>query len=224
MTLTTDLVLGLQAQRAAEPRDPTVFAASSSGECPRMRTLRAQRVPPTETIGAEGLLVFAFGDAVEEVVAAALQAGGCVVSDRQREVTVPLPDGGVVVGHIDGLLAGNVLLEVKSIHEFGFKLLTEPKPEHVAQVTLYMAGLQAQGLNVTTAQLLYISKGASKGKDWGREFTVPFDAALLTTLLATWAEVYSYVHSHELPVRPAGYAQLKYPCTYCDWCTHCWSL
>lgn len=134
------------------------FSASSAGMCLRRRQFeflgRKKKKPDTKTMN-----IFANGDYVHMRVQVAGLTGGWL---KEAEVSVEVPRL-KLKGTMDGLLAWDSILEVKSINSNGFSGISTygPKREHVYQTHAYMF---ASGLD--SAHIFYENKNTQQTKEF----------------------------------------------------------
>lgn len=113
---------------------------SQAGEPCERRTWLSFRWAVRKTFPGRMLRLFRRGQREEDTVISMLKMIGMDVSREQEEVTF----GGHVYGHIDGVV-NNAVLEIKTHNLKSFEALKEgvkaSKPQHYAQMQLYMLGL-----------------------------------------------------------------------------------
>jgi hypothetical protein len=123
-----------------------------------------------------------------------------------------------ICGHCDGIIRARPgdercddnlgILEIKSIHERGYRTLYKPKPEHVGQVSLYMYLL---GLN--WGVLLYENKNDQRHT----EFFVRYDRRYVLPLLDKIKYVKKYI---KIKQPPPAVGKSERQTFFCDWCNH----
>lgn len=126
------------------PREKRDYIGVSQigGVCPRKIWYNFNH-STEEKLSGRILRLFRRGTMEEETVIADLNAIGKTVTGRQLEVVF----SDKIKGHIDGLLKnGTRLLEIKTHNDKSFKDLEKngvriSKPEHYAQMVVYMYGL-----------------------------------------------------------------------------------
>lgn len=110
---------------------------------------------PAETINNQTKLRFHFGDVFEALIVNMLQSYGMPVENTQKEVSYK-----TVPGHIDGVVCGDTVLEVKTMSSSYFqRFLKEPNDDrgYLTQLNMYAHLLNLQGawlcLNKETFEL-----------------------------------------------------------------------
>lgn len=110
-----------------------------------------------------------------------------------------------------------IVVDFKTMNDYEFKKLTEPKPQHITQVQiyLYLAGLKF-------GKFIYENKNTQETK----EFLVPRDDALLAVKKAEAIALKSLVESSNAGGRPLpkrGFdSKTHYQCTRCKFRGDCW--
>jgi hypothetical protein len=115
-----------------------------------------------------------------------------------------------VRGHPSG--SGNddldlYVLDFKSMKKEYFDPLTEPKPEHVIQVHIYM-----WVLNLKSAVVVYENKNDQAVK----EYFVPRSDALIEDIKKQSKWLIDVLRHRRLPNRPEGYTRSGFPCMFCE--------
>ena len=190
------------------------FHPSRIGGCPRAAAFGVFGAPSNRVpIGAELLkshLTFEVGTYFHVLFQNLCSRAGLLL---RREVHVQ-DDVLKIVGHGDGVLrlpSGKALLEIKTINSRGYMALTQPKPEHVEQATLYMGIL---GLKM--AVFIYYNKESSQVK----EFKVVHSPAIFSELIKRIETQRSKIRQRILPSR-GGRKANTYPCTFCPFSRVC---
>lgn len=213
--------------------------ASSAGGCSRAIGFAVAKVPPTELPTLDSLVNFRVGDAVHDLVQAAVLRAN---PDAQKEVPVVIDD--YMTGHVD-VLTPDEVIEIKSQSEFGFEAATKgrlqyvegkerrvrgepegPKFEHVLQ-----AGIYAHATGRKRMRIVYVRKTATKGEPTVAEWTVALDDVIedVTYELMRHAGIVISVRSGALPNRSLVGEDAPDPdaikphwrCTYCSHLSLC---
>ena len=200
----------------ADKQNPYV---TDAGKCPRAVGLSMLNIPG-KPFTTDTLINFGLGHAAEEFLAKALEAG--TDSMVKREVRIEIPtEGTVVSGRADFILWDQgLIVELKNTSTMAMKYLEEGgRPEHRSQLNLY---LHATGL--PAGALVYMAK-AAKGMITTKEYEVNYDKHQALEDLAALEAIDAHVKkTGEAPDKPDGYLQSKYPCSYCQYSVHCWSI
>jgi hypothetical protein len=111
----------------------------------------------------------------------------------------------------DGAPVLRIGLEIKTASPTEFDKLMQPKPEHIEQVTTYMACL-----DIPLMWVLYWNKGSQlmTGTDTPN-FLVPFDPAVWSTLEARFERVHTAAALNTLPPQEEG--------VRCEFCAFSWT-
>ena len=129
------------------------------------------------------------------------------------EVDIPVND--LLGGRADAIVAidsQNFVLELKSIGSYGFKLLDEPKQEHIHQLQLYM-----HFFNIPKGILLYENKDNHQLK----EFEVEYDPDIAESLIAELQKVMGYIQADEMPPKQNLTRNQEWRCGYCGYRSKC---
>lgn len=210
-----ELVLKEEAERSEKykgPRDH--FWASDVFKCKRQLFYEFKDAPK-KALDARALLIFRAGDSFHELVKNYLWRTGIL---RQEEARLPETARQELnlTGRFDALVSTTLegereLCEIKSISHFGFEDLDEPKPEWVAQLTIYM-----HYLNVKRGIIFAINKNTSEMKQW----EVIYNPEVFAKIKEYFLDVAKYVKENKEPDRP--YARDSWQCGYCKFNGHCW--
>jgi len=131
----------IEAKRAGENIPRQHLGLSEIGhKCPRWLWY-AHHNTPSKPIEGRIIRLFRTGNIIEDAIISDLESIGIEVTDRQREVEI-VNSNIRLVGHIDGIAAGQ-LLEIKSASEKYFKQLLKVgyekwNPKYKAQAHVYM--------------------------------------------------------------------------------------
>ncbi|MGA0270766.1 MAG: hypothetical protein ACO3ME_10755 [Ilumatobacteraceae bacterium] len=139
----------------------TPFRCSDAGSCIRKRGFAAVGAVESNEIAPTSLLAFEIGNSIHDTLQEAF--AGTEGFQFAAEVPIDLSPLGVSLsGHCDGIItmpnSRKIIVEIKTMAGFGFKLAASgtsggPKREHVAQ-----AGLYALGMDASAILLVYVSK------------------------------------------------------------------
>jgi len=131
----------IEAKRAGENIPRQYLGLSEIGhKCPRWLWY-AHHNTPQKLVEGRIIRLFRTGNIIEDAIISDLESIGIEVTDRQREVEI-VNSNIRLVGHIDGIAAGQ-LLEIKSASEKYFKQLLKVgyekwNPKYKAQAHVYM--------------------------------------------------------------------------------------
>jgi hypothetical protein len=149
--------------------------------------------------------------------------------DRQREVSIVLPNGRTVVGHLDALTilpdGEKVLFDAKSTQGFTMRRLSQPDSdlneevfarELVIQVQMYMKALRVQGDRVDRAFLGYFSKENSSLMFREVRYDPDLVAEGIDRLTAGLGDDppepdWAWTHDEQIPLR-CEYCLMKFQC------------
>lgn len=148
-----------------------VYRASELGGCNKAQIAKQLGYEPSDPPDSFQTR-FAEGDLHEEAVVARLVEEGYEITDRQKEVVIPISDKAQLVGHIDGIATGYILgerrvLEVKSMSQAAWDSFVKHRWDDVSfliqkykwQLSSYMVGLEMEALvvfkNRNTGELRY---------------------------------------------------------------------
>lgn len=138
--------------------------------------------------------------------------------DREREVSIALPEGGSLKGHVDGTLdvgAETILLEIKTFNAMGWRRLKANglPPEYVEQANLYMGAL---GLK----KAVFICR--HRGYFYWKQYEISFDQDKYDRSLAKAAYIHAAPPENipRIPVNAKGF--LDWRCAYCPYLNRCW--
>lgn len=202
-------------EREVKQKEIGRYYPSEIGSC--LRRIWYSYKIPKET-PKELRRIFEAGNILHDLVAKVLR------SDKNPEVElleseVPFKleaDGFVVSGRIDNLLllkleGKKVLVEVKSCKSLYY--ISEPKPEHIAQLQFYMWALR-----VHNGVVLYVEKSTLNSK----VFTVPFDDGNAAGIMNRFKSLDGFLRKGTLPPAEAKTnPRLGWLCRFCDWRSEC---
>lgn len=105
---------------------------------------------------------------------------------------------------------GMVIMEYKSINGFAIKYLNgKPKPEHIAQIQMYM-----HYTGIHKGIVVYFDKNASDIQ----EYKVKYDPEEVNKWIEFIKDTqYNYVDKLELPPIPETHSKSSFPCSYCKY-------
>lgn len=244
-----------QTKRAEDTSSTYHHRVSNAGACPRALVYQAMGVPGQAHSGRT-VIIFDDGNIHEDATVRWLSETGYSISDRQLGVdihriensSIPswqcqacdrLIDGGIIHGHIDGLVHGErtFLFEHKAINSRAFGRLDEELPlGYISQCCSYIHGLSLLGIQIDEALLV------CKNKDNGeyRQLYITYDkqadhcrvvrewnlyTEFIDKPLAKVVELHELVDAclsfeGNLPQRP--YTLDDWHCGFCRYKTTCW--
>lgn len=217
---------------------------SSAGKCARAIGLSISGLEASDPIAPETLMNFAIGDFVHDMVQSAIVSKW---PDAQLETVGTIGD--FLEGHSDVLYCAEdglrVVLEIKSIADFGFKLATGarlksngqwnkkdqeaegPKREHLLQAAIYAVMHEAKYVAI-----VYVRKTAAKDEPITWEWRYPladiYDAA--QDEIERLKEIVCHVKDSLMPDREFEGEIIdpltvkRWPCGYCDYKSACIKL
>jgi len=139
--MVNSIIEKIEAKRAGENIPRQHLGLSEIGhKCPRWLWY-AHHNTPQKLVEGRIIRLFRTGNIIEDAIISDLESIGIEVTDRQREVEI-VNSNIRLVGHIDGIAAGQ-LLEIKSASEKYFKQLLKVgyekwNPKYKAQAHVYM--------------------------------------------------------------------------------------
>jgi CRISPR-associated exonuclease Cas4 len=194
------------------------FHPSAIGKCLRMLWLhelkfdpRAKAAPTVDEV--REYLVFEIGTYLHILMQNLISRAGLLV---KREVAIQNKELRTL-GHADGIVkihGQRYVLEIKTINTNSFAMLGKnPKPEHIAQVVMYMAALAEK-----KALILYVDKNTGQLK----EFYVPFSQSYYEeNVKRRVTRYFDCVAKRLMPPREGKQAN-AFPCTYCPYVLACY--
>jgi CRISPR/Cas system-associated exonuclease Cas4 (RecB family) len=185
------------------------FYVTDAGKCPRSVFFKFKQAPCRD-LEARILRLFDHGNYIHELIVKALSGQNVL---RGEEINIPANN--LISGRADALIqvdGQDYVVDIKSINSMSFRTLTEPSPEYVYQLQLYLHFFQiAQGV------LLYVNKDTQDLK----EFLLDYDSSLCNRLLDELEELGQMISENQVPVRldewPSG-GQCRY-CPYKEVCS-----
>lgn len=209
--------------------------ASDAGKsCLRQTVYSLLNVPKSNPPDLNAEINFAVGHAVEEMFADIL---GAAMPDAKirREVHFSIPvDGTHVSGRTDFIIESisrNTLIELKAKNApaCGYMIRNgeQGQADHRRQVNLYMHASHMPESPFShpydEAWLVYIANGAIKGEPVVHAFTVAYDPDMAREDLRILANAKNLADAGTLPDRAPELKRSAFPCSYCNWKSHCWS-
>ncbi|MBI4101658.1 MAG: PD-(D/E)XK nuclease family protein [Candidatus Nealsonbacteria bacterium] len=188
----------------------THFYISSAGKCGRAIFFKFKNAPGEE-MDANILRIFDHGDHIHQMIMKPL------LSIRDIHVVaseVNIPPMELVSGRADAILSDGknlYVLDIKSMNSMVFKKLTEPKPENIDQLQLYL-----HYFKIPKGILLYVSKDNQDLK----EFVISYDKKRAKDLLDGLADLDKKIKANIVPPRIPGYPD-DWQCRYCQFRTIC---
>ncbi len=185
-------------------RAQTSFYISEAGKCPRAIFFKFKNVPKKD-LEANILRLFDHGEHMHQLIMKSL------LSTREIHVVsseVDIPPQALVRGRADAVVSDGkdlYVLDIKSMNSMIFKALTEPKPENIGQLQLYLHYFKVQ-----KGILLYVDKDKLELK----EFFVSYNQTQAAELLNGLATLKKQIDSDEVPLRIPDYPD-NWQCRYC---------
>lgn len=181
------------------------FYITDAGKCPRAVFFKFKNAP-REEMNAMVLRMFDHGDHIHQLIMKPL------LSIRDLHVVaseVNIPPQALISGRSDAIISDGkdlYILDIKSMNSMIFKKLSEPKPENVDQIQLYM-----HYFKVPKGILLYVDKDKLELK----EFVVAYDKNRADSLIKDLTGLKEKIDANIIPSR-----MLEYPdgwqCQYCQ--------
>lgn len=203
--------------------------ASMVGGCPTAAAMQICGFGNTEVVdNVKGLRIFHLGKAIHDMLQREFTECGLIANDKEGNpllefpIVLPMPDGGEIIGHGDGLLAVEVygksaVLELKSINSNALKNLKEPKEEHKVQ-----AGIYALAIGVDLVVFIYYGKDTSEIVEFAYRVT-PADKKRAQDRYATIVALVKAWYDHQVFPEPKYEAPSQPPCSWCKWKRVCHS-
>lgn len=202
---------------------------TDAGKCPRKVWLSLKNVPETEELSTDSYVNFGVGHAVEDWLAATLEAQGAEII---REHRVQYEESGVAIsGRVDFLVTlpdYNCLIELKttSSRAMSFMLKNQEagKDDHRRQANLYCHFSHLAPINgrsYDTAFLVYVVKDATRREPTIHAFEVKYDEQEAKADIKNLVEISHMARKDIDPGIPVGYTKSKWPCNYCGFRSFC---
>lgn len=190
---------------------------SSSGKCARQLAYQFHKFKP-EPLAARAILTFRLGHTIEAEIKSLIQKYCSDMNITYPQDTFTFEVNGVEIpGHVDGHIDNDWVLEIKSISDAGFKMLSREglSEDYKKQSNSYM---KATGRKKTL--FIFYCKNTSHLK----EIVFEYDPKLLEDVKIRFSKV---IHSTKdsLPDReygPNDKGKLPWNCSYCAYWRHCW--
>ena len=179
------------------------FYVTDAGKCPRNIFFKFKNLP-REKMEPRVLRIFEYGEFLHRNIFNILYRLKIGVTTE-----VKIPSQEIISGRADAILCvggENYVLDIKSINSWQFKKLTEPKPENVNQIQLYLHYFE-----IKKGLLLYIDKDQQEM----REFVVNYDPVLAKTLLDDLYTLKDKIDQNIVPKALEDYPK-NWQCAYCQ--------
>jgi len=217
-------------------------SASGPERCERSLVYHARDTTASPFPG-RALHVFNDGNWHQELTADWIRKSAFRIHSEGMKVQTPVGPG-EIDGILTDLLRIDRLYEHKSINHFGFEKVwkgTWPL-DYLAQVALYISGLQKDNPDITQGILLLKNKNTAQFLEIIVEYDAKADSLTLLEMLRSdgqrskpdfvmericqnAVEKFQRVEKHRkegtLPPRPFEVGT-EYPCSYCRWAQTCW--
>jgi len=186
-------------------KNQTSFYISEAGKCPRAIFFKFKNVPKKD-LEANILRLFDHGEHMHQLIMKPL------LSTRDIHVVsseVDIPPQQLVRGRADAIVSDGkdlYVLDIKSMNSMIFNGLSEPKPENVLQIQLYLHYFE-----ISKGILLYVDKDKLNLK----EFEVLYDQELVQSLLEGLSSLKEKIDSNIVPSRIPDYPN-NWQCRYCQ--------
>jgi len=189
-------------------RDRKYFYITDAGKCPRAVYFRFKKVPRKEP-EPRVLRIFDMGDYTHMRLMSVLFSLGIV---RAVEIKTPSPE--LVHGRADAIIGSEdgkpIVVELKSSSGYKFDKLTEPEPDHLKQIQLYMHYFKIpQGI------LLYENKNTQELK----EFIVKYDLEFAQKTIKELEVLKEHIEKDVVPPIPKVIEDWR--CRYCEYQKEC---
>jgi len=186
-------------------REQHHFYITDAGRCPRSIFFKFKNVP-REVIEANVLRMFDHGDHIHQMIMKPL------LSIRDIHVVaseINIPPQELVSGRADAIISSGkelFVLDIKSMNSMIFKSLTEPKPENLDQIQLYL-----HYFKVPKGILLYVNKDNQQLK----EFVIKYDKVRVNFLIKGLEDLKTKIEKDIVPDRIPVYPK-DWQCRYCQ--------
>jgi hypothetical protein len=202
------------------------FTLSQSAEPNCKLWYKAFEPEKAESFNPETLLMFLYGDLIEELVLFLAEVAGHEVSHRQKEVEL---EG--VKGHIDAVIDGT-LVDVKSCVPFSFDkfdkgtLQNDDKFGYIAQLTSYLAALKDTDLITTKKEAFFFAVDKQNGRmclsKVGLDDDKPIREHIVSKCGVLDPSVKPKREFSPKPMGASGNMKLDTICAYCLFKKDCW--
>ncbi len=183
----------------------TSFYISEAGKCPRTVFFKFKNAPRKE-MEANILRLFDHGDHMHQLIMKPL------LSIRDVHVVcseIDIPPQQLVRGRADAIISDGrqlYVLDIKSMNSMIFRSLSQPKPENIEQLQLYL-----HYFKIPKGILLYVDKDKLELK----EFLVDYNKIQAETLLKRLTVLKNQIDSNIIPLRLQDYPS-NWQCNYCQ--------
>lgn len=187
------------------------FYVTDAAACKRKVFYDFKKGIPKTDVDTSVLRKFVQGNSIHEKLVTILEKTGVVTA---KEIDIPVNDY-KIHGRIDALLEINgekIILEIKSIANYGFISLKEPKREHVYQLQLYLFFF-----NIKKGFLLYESKDNQNLIQFEMKLNINTVKRALKSIL----KIEEYIKNNEVP--PRDFLKNSWQCKSCPYRDHCYS-
>lgn len=184
-------------------REQTHFYITDAGKCSRSVFFKFKNAP-REKMNARILRIYERGEYMHRNIFNILYRLKIGVT---TEISIPAQE--IISGRADAIVClnnENYVLDIKSMNSMVFRNLTEPKPENIYQLQLYL-----HFFNIKKGILFYIDKDQQEI----REFLINYDSKLADSLLKGFADLKRKVESNIIPNQLPDYPQ-NWQCSYCQ--------
>lgn len=184
-------------------REQHHFYITDAGKCSRAIFFKFKNVT-REKMTAQILRMFDHGDYIQMQILNSLFSLGIV---RASEVTIPPQE--LISGRADAIVTLNnelYVVDFKSMNSMIFRNLSQPKPENVNQIQLYL-----HFFKIKKGILLYVNKDTLELK----EFYVDYDSALVDNLLQSLSRLKIKIDEDVVP-QVLGDHPKNWQCRYCQ--------
>ena len=186
------------------------FYVTDAAACKRKVFYDFKKDIPKTDVDTSVLRKFVQGNSIHEKLVAILEKAGVVTA---KEINIPANDY-KIHGRVDAMLEINgekIILEIKSIANYGFISLKEPKREHVYQLQLYLFFF-----NIKKGYLLYESKDNQNLQQFEVRLNINTVKRALKNILA----IEDYLKNDIIP--PRDFLKNSWQCKSCPYKNHCW--
>ena len=188
-------------------RDREHFYITDAGKCPRAIYFKFKKVPKKEP-EPRVLRIFDNGDYTHMRIMSVLFGLGVV---RSTEIKIPAQK--IISGRADAIIdidGKPYIVEIKSSSQYKFNKLSEPEPDHLKQIQLYLYFFKIpQGI------LLYEYKNTQNLK----EFSIEYDPFLVQNVLKNFEALKEQIDKDIIPAVPEDIEHWR--CEYCEYKEEC---
>jgi CRISPR/Cas system-associated exonuclease Cas4 (RecB family) len=183
-------------------REQHHFYITDAGKCSRSIFFKFKNVP-REKMTPEVLRMFDHGDYIQMQILSNLFSLGIV---RASEIKIPPQE--LISGRADAIITLDnelYVVDFKSMNSMVFKNLTEPKPDNVNQIQLYL-----HYFKIPKGILLYVNKDTLQLK----EFIVKYNPVSAKKLIDDLADLKTKIDKNIVPDRIPTWPD-DWQCQYC---------